>query len=171
MSLVFNNGALLFRNGQLAFAPACCCTGECCQRRLPIGPTPAHLPTVLHATITNVLCCAACDGVTFDLTWDAATLSWRYAGSAHACSLATAGVEWVLTCLGRATCPQNFSLSQSGSVCTTSEETNTNACSCSPLSLVFNFTSFSGITCCNDECDDPFTPVGVPHSVTITITE
>lgn len=181
MPLIFWEGRLLFRHGRLAMDLSCCCGrgGNCCNRKNPVGPTPEHLPEVLHATIIDiggfmVDPCSVCDGKEFDLTWSAAELAWVYEPTgSDPCDLISVS-RWRLTCFGpddgfeETTCGWYFLLSQEGSTCAFTFAFNELACSCNPVSLDFDFEAFSGVGCCADECADPF---NCSHSIRVHVEE
>jgi hypothetical protein len=168
VSWLTRDGGILAFDGAIAIyagGNSCCCPVKCCDRDNPIGPTPRHMPTVLHARITGT--CVPCEGAEFDLTWNPTTLSWEWSATApSSCSLLDTGTSWRFDCLevtdncDNPLVPQ-FRLCGTGSVCVfgfSAGETgcayNDPGCSCNPIHAFFQFPDVGGVGCCGSGLED-----------------
>lgn len=155
---MFRNGRILFRNGLFATSQACCCGAPCCDRLVPPGTTPQHLPETVTMVLSNVTDCACIDAVSITLTWNVINNQYEGTGPGGACALLSE--QWRLSCTGGNTDPaatdcQHWQLSISeATACIMIGDPfyALNNCTCNPLHLEFDV-AFSGIGCCDGSMD------------------
>lgn len=150
MPLIFWHGQLLFRNNQLAMDLRCCCTGTCCGRNFPPGPTPLHYSDTMNLTLTDVTDCPCINGIVIPLTWSGGLPGWSGTGPGGACALLNE--TWVLRC-GQ-TCG-DWELDMLGpTACVLTPDpvsANDVGCSCNPVSLAFSGMDLTGVGCCDGD--------------------
>ena len=150
----FRNGTILFVDNLIAMDPSCCCDGPCCDRLVPPGATPAHLPETLTMVLTNTVTCPCIDAVSITLTWNVGNSQYEGTGPGGACALLSE--TWRLSCTGSnpdtgASGCQHWQLSiAEATACIMDGDPffALTGCTCNPLHLEFDM-AFLGIGCCD----------------------
>lgn len=150
----------------IKFSPGCCCDGgggtittPCCSELLP---------ETIHATLSASGLCATIDGMSFELTYNAAGPWWEVL-LPHQCTPFGADDDLYIrfSCEAPHAACEDFILTFQTQIAGTGTPLSTQnngtpvSCSCEPLSMVYTMNSgFGGFGCCF--------PGG---AVTVTITE